>query len=71
MNGGNRDLFGEVDRMGLVQALGILHQLRDIYAGQEGEAARNCTEAFQAVFQWIDDMMILLEKTGGSHGDRG
>lgn len=51
----------EKDRMGLVQALGILHNLRDLSTDEY------ILEAFQVVFEWIDNMVLLLKKFGGSY----
>lgn len=51
----------EKDRMGLVQALGILHNLRDLSTDEY------ILEAFQVVFEWIDNMILLLKKFGGSY----
>ncbi len=52
----------ERDRMCLVQALIILHVLSRLHT-PGGEIQ----EAFQVVFEFIDDMAILLKKSGGSH----
>lgn len=49
----------ERDRMGLVQALTILHRLRDIL-GEYNDYA----EALQVIFEWIDNMVLLLKKIG-------
>lgn len=48
------------DRMCLARALIILHSLRDMYSECE-----DIQQAFRAVFEFIDDMAILLEKLEG------
>lgn len=56
----------EKDRMSLAHALIILHGLLDrMYFGQ------NVEEAFQVVFEWIDNMIIFLKKSGGSDESKG
>lgn len=50
----------ERDRMCLAQALIILHSLRDMYSECE-----DIQQAFRAVFEFIDDMAILLQKIEG------
>lgn len=56
----------ETDRMGLVQALDILHKIRDSLECLE---MSECVDAFNVVFEWIDNIVILLDKIGGSHGE--
>lgn len=53
------------DRMGLVQALMILHSLRDICAGGDNDLS----EALDVVFEWIDNIVILLRKSGCSDNE--
>lgn len=53
----------EKDRMGLVQALGILHNLRDLSTDEY------ILEAFQVVFEWIDNAVILFMKFGSRSDD--
>lgn len=53
----------ERDKMGLVQALTILHSLRDSFS-QCKEMQEVC-EAFETVFEWIDNVVILSAKFGG------
>lgn len=53
----------EKDKMGLVQALTILHSLRDGLS-----SCGEIQEAFNVVFEWIDNMVILLHGFGG-HGN--
>lgn len=53
-------IIPERNRMGLVQALTILHRLRDICSGDNNDLA----EALQVVFEWIDNMVLLLKKIG-------
>ena len=48
------------DKMGLVQALTILHSLRDAY-----ESCEDIREAFNVVFEWVDNAVILFKKFGG------
>lgn len=52
-------LIPEKDKMGFVQSLQILHLLRDGIG--EGNDIYN---AFQTVFQWIDEMFLLLYEIG-------
>lgn len=56
----------ETDRMGLVHALGILHKVRD---SLKCLGMDECVDAFNTVFEWIDNIVILLDKIGGSHGE--
>lgn len=53
----------EKNRMGLVQALTILHSLRDGFS-QCKEMQEVC-EAFGTVFEWIDNAVVLFAKLGG------
>lgn len=53
------------DRMCLAQALKILHVLSRLHT-PGGEIQ----EAFQVVFEFIDDMAILLKKSGDNHGSK-
>lgn len=53
----------EKDKMGLVQALTILHSLRDGFSGCK-EMQEVC-EAFNVIFEWIDNAVILFAKLGG------
>lgn len=53
----------ERNRMGLVQALTVLHNLRDI-SGDD-----YIVEAFNVVFEWIDNVVILLKRFGGIYHD--
>lgn len=50
----------EKNKMGLVQALTILHSLRDAYGSCE-----DIREAFNVVFEWIDNAVIFFKKFGG------
>lgn len=52
----------ERDKMGLVQALTILHRLRDASVDE------GIREAFNVVFEWVDNAVILFSKIGGNHG---
>lgn len=51
------------DKMGLVQALTILHSLRDGFSSCKEMDEVN--EAFNVVFEWIDNAVILFMKFGG------
>ena len=51
----------EIDRMDLVHALNILHNVRDSLKGLE---MSECVEAFDVIFEWIDNVVILLNKLG-------
>lgn len=52
----------EKNPMGLVQALVMLHEISD---HAELMGIHSYTEAFRTVFCWIDEMILLLKKTGG------
>lgn len=51
----------EIDRMDLVHALNILHHVRDSLECLE---MSECVEAFNVIFEWIDNVVILLNKLG-------
>lgn len=53
----------EKDRMGLAQALGVLYNLRDLSTNEY------ILEAFQVVFEWIDNAVILFMKFGSRSDD--
>lgn len=58
-------IIPEKDKMGLVQALKILHGLREAY-----ESCEDVREAFDTVFGWIDNAVILFKRWGsGPQGD--
>lgn len=50
------------DKMGLVQALTILHHFRDFQrsVGLESELA----DALDVIFEWIDNAVLLFHKLG-------
>lgn len=50
---------------GLVQSLDRLHKMRDI---AEELGLSEYAEAFNVVFRWIDEMVLLLHKIGGDNG---
>lgn len=52
-------IIPQKDKMGLVKALNILHSLRDAY-----ESCEDVKEAFNTVFEWIDNAVILFKKFG-------
>ena len=54
----------EKDRTGIVQSLGKVHELRDLLA-QFG--LDDYVLALNRLFEWIDDIVILLDKIGGNH----
>lgn len=56
----------KTDRMGLIHALDILHKVRD---SMECLGMDECVDAFNVVFEWINIIVILLDKIGGSHGE--
>ena len=58
----------ECDRMGLVQALTILHEFRD-YIVSKGGSQSELVLALNEIFVWIDDMVILLNKFGGDKNE--
>lgn len=61
----------EKDRMSLVDALFRLHMLRDILVCPESDFATLYglyVDAFDRVFEHIDEMSLLLEKIGGGNG---
>ncbi len=47
---------------GFVQSLDRLHKMRDIAESLE---LHEYVEAFNVVFRWIDEMVVLLHKLGG------
>lgn len=55
-------IIPERNRMGLVQALTILHYYRDnnVYNLFNPEFA----DALDTIFEWIDNMVLLLKKIG-------
>lgn len=53
----------EKNEMGLVQALTILHSLRDGFSSCK--EMDGVSEAFNVVFEWIDNAVILFKKFGG------
>lgn len=56
------------DRMGLVQALLILHTYRDFCMQHDLDS--QVAPALDVIFEWIDNMVLLLHKIGGSgHAD--
>lgn len=57
----NENVMVEKDRMGLVQALIVLHTLRDMVADD------HIREAFNVVFEWIDNAVLLFKKFGDRH----
>ncbi len=57
----NENVMVEKDRMGLVQALTVLHTLRDISTDDY------IREAFNVVFEWIDNAVLLFKKFGDRH----
>lgn len=59
----DENVMVEKDRMGLVQALQVLHTLRDLSTDEY------IKEAFNTVFRWVDEMVMFLKKFGGSHGE--
>lgn len=50
---------------GLVQSLDRLHKMRDIV---EGLGLHEYVDAFNVVFRWIDEMVLLLHNIGGNSG---
>lgn len=57
----NENVMVEKDRMGLVQALTVLHTLCDISSDDY------IREAFNVVFEWIDNAVLLFKKFGDRH----
>lgn len=53
----------EKNKMGLVQALTILHSLRDSFSSCKEMGEVN--EALNVIFEWIDNAVILFAKFGG------
>lgn len=64
---GKENVIPEKNRMGLVQALMILHKVRKIDKLLEQIGIEQCGEAFDVVFEWIDNMVLLLHKIGDRH----
>ncbi len=61
-NPAEEQVIPEENRMGLVQALTILHSLRDGFSGCK-EMGEVC-EAFGVIFEWIDNAVILFAEFG-------
>lgn len=61
--GQEEKVIPERNRMGLVQALTILHSLRDGLSSCD-----DVVEAFNVVFEWIDNAIIFFKKFGDHHG---
>ncbi len=53
--------FPEQERMSLVQALDCLHGFRDCFEARGG-SCQNIAEAFNVVFEFIDNMYLLMLK---------
>ncbi|MBD5525567.1 MAG: hypothetical protein HDR04_14335 [Lachnospiraceae bacterium] len=53
----------EKDRPGFVQSLGKVHELRDLL---EQFGLDDYVLALNRVFEWIDDIVILLNGIGGN-----
>lgn len=51
----------EKERMSLVHALQVLHNVRDSLKGLE---LSECVEAFDVTFEWINNAVLLLNKLG-------
>lgn len=62
-NPAEEKVIPEKNKMGLVQALTILHSLRDGFSSCK-EMQEVC-EAFETIFEWIDNAVILFAKLGG------
>lgn len=58
----NEKVIEERNRIGLAQALIILHALRDIY---DDDLIK---DSFDVVFEWIDGIVLFLKRVGGSYG---
>lgn len=56
----------ERDKMGLVQALTVLHHLRDFLRTEELEP--ELADALDVIFEWIDNAVLLFYKLG-SHSE--
>ncbi|MBD5505359.1 MAG: hypothetical protein HDR09_16905 [Lachnospiraceae bacterium] len=52
----------EKDRPGFVQSLGKVHELRDLL---EQFGLDDYVTALNRIFEWIDDIVILLNGIGG------
>lgn len=50
----------ERDKMGLVQALTVLHHLRDFLRSEELEP--ELADALDVIFEWIDNAVLLFHK---------
>ncbi|MBD5516091.1 MAG: hypothetical protein HDR06_15980 [Lachnospiraceae bacterium] len=63
------NIIPEKNRMSLVHALMILHKVRRVEKLMEQIGIEQCGEAFDVVFEWIDNVVILLNRIGGNkHG---
>ncbi len=66
-----KKVIPERDRMSLVNALIYLHMLRDILSDAKGgfrELYDEYVAAFNRVFEWIDDVSLLLGKKKDAGG---
>lgn len=62
-NPAQEQVIPEKNRMGLVQALTILHSLRDGFL--PCKEMKEVCEAFEVIFEWIDNAVLLFAKSGG------
>ena len=63
------NIIPEKNRMSLVHALMILHKVRKVEKLMEQIGIEQSGEAFDVVFEWIDNVVLLLNKIGGNkHG---
>lgn len=62
------NIIPEKNRMSLVHALIIVHKVRRLEKVLEQIGIEQCGEAFDVVFEWIDNTVLLLQKIGDRHG---
>ncbi|MBD5524022.1 MAG: hypothetical protein HDR04_06315 [Lachnospiraceae bacterium] len=63
------NIIPEKNRMSLVHALMILYKVQKAEKLMEQIGIEQCGEAFDVVFEWIDNVVLLLNRIGGNkHG---
>lgn len=56
----------ETNKMGLVQALTILHHFRDLQESYDLKS--DVVDALNVIFEWIDNAVLLLHRLGSRSG---
>lgn len=58
-------IMEEMNPMDFVQALVILHKIRDMF--DMLGCFEEVVDAFDKVFWWVDEMVLLINKIGGRY----